>query len=57
MTQRKIRTTTTIPEDIHFKFRAIAVAKYEKNPYQRALCEAMKKYIDENKDILRRLSE
>lgn len=54
---RKIKTSLFVPEDLYTKFRTIASAKYEKRPYNRALCEALQKYVDENKDILRRLSE
>lgn len=57
MKQRKVRTTTTIPEDLYRKFRAIAVVKYDKTPYQRALCEALEKYVAENAALLKQVSK
>lgn len=52
MKQKKIQTTTTLPEDLYTTFRAIAAVKYKKYPYQSALCEAIQRYIEENKDLL-----
>lgn len=54
---RKIRTTITVPEDLHTKFRIIASVKYNKRPFNTALCEAIQMYIEENKEILKKLLE
>lgn len=55
---RKIRTGIFVPEDLYTKFKVIASAKYgKKGAIQQAFCDALQMYIEENKEILKRLLE